>query len=126
MAEPISIHLSETVKARFWAKVEQREPNECWCWKSRTDKDGYGHFRLSGKRAQYQRVRAHRVALVIGTGEDHPDLLALHSCDNPSCVNPNHLRWGTQSHNMQDAIRRGRYYRGRQGGGVTGTHRRTE
>jgi hypothetical protein len=112
MAESIFTRLNESVKARFWDKVDKRHYRQCWEWKSRRDKDGYGHFRLSGKRSEYQRVRAHRVALVIGTGEDRPDLLALHSCDNPACVNPAHLRWGTQSENMQDALERGRFYRG--------------
>lgn len=112
MAMPISTRLNESVKARFWAKVAKGDPRKCWDWLSRCDRDGYGHFRLSGKRSEYQRVRAHRVALVIATGQDNPDLLVLHKCDRPACCNPKHLRWGTQSDNMQDAIKRGRYYRG--------------
>lgn len=70
------------------------------------DKDGY-------VKAFYQgaHTRAHRVAYCQAHGlslEDIKGQLVLHSCDNPPCCNPEHLRLGTHSDNMQDRAKRGR------------------
>lgn len=74
----------------------------CWIWKGRKDKDGYGLFDLHG-----HSVRAHRASHLLNIG-DPGDLHVLHTCDNPSCVNPNHLYAGTRSQNMQDMVNRKR------------------
>lgn len=52
---------------------------------------------------------AHVVALILATGEQPNGRQALHSCDNRRCVNPQHLRWGTQAENMEDMVKRGRW-----------------
>lgn len=53
-----------------------------------------------------KQVRVSHVALAID-GKPRPgDLWALHSCDNPQCVNPAHLRWGTELDNRKDIISR--------------------
>lgn len=82
---------------RFWANIRQCGPNECWEYQ-RTK--GYGSFRSKGRK-----WRANRLALIISSGRDEAKLHALHSCDNPPCCNPSHLRWGTHSENMQDLVR---------------------
>lgn len=46
--------------------------------------------------------------LELVTGEESDGRFALHSCDNPPCVNPAHLRWGSHADNMTDAADRGR------------------
>lgn len=51
----------------------------------------------------------HRITCFLAHGEPEPNHNALHSCDNRSCVNPDHLRWGTQLENVQDAIDRKRW-----------------
>lgn len=86
---------------RFWSYVDVRGSDECWEWKGGRSRQ-YGYFKLDGKR-----VLAHRHSFFLKHGH-LPTNNALHSCDNPPCVNPNHLRDGTQLENMQDAKQRGR------------------
>ncbi len=89
---------------RFWAKVDSRSPHECWEWQAGRHSRGYGIFYLTG----HTQILAHRLALALATGTIPEGAYALHSCDNPPCCNPNHLRWGTQAENMHDAASRGR------------------
>ena len=92
---------------RFWSKVEKSEG--CWTWTASRDPIGYGTFGFDGK------VRkAHRVAYVLAFGEIPEGHHILHSCDNPPCVNPAHLRSGTRKDNMQDALKRGRHFQANQ------------
>jgi hypothetical protein len=81
--------------------------NDCIEWHLYRNKDGYGTVSYRGKRG----VRAHRLAYVRAKGIDIDDIEGMvvrHKCDNPGCVNPDHLEIGTQKDNMQDAIARGR------------------
>ena len=70
------------------------------------DAYGYGQMFVDGKV-----VKAHRVALARHQGIDLPpaSVKCLHSCDNTRCINPEHLRWGTQQDNLNDAKRRDRF-----------------
>lgn len=90
---------------RFWAKAEVGRPNECWFWKAKTDRDGYGIHRVKGRD-----FKAHRLAYELATGES-PSVV-MHTCDSPSCCNPNHLRGGTQRQNMKDKVRKDRQAKG--------------
>lgn len=88
----------------FWAKVDKRGPNECWNWTGWKIQNGYGRMQIADKK-----VLATHVSLRLhGCQRPSDDLHALHSCDNPSCVNPSHLRWGTRTDNMRDKVSRGR------------------
>ena len=78
--------------------------NGCWIWKGGKDKHGYGY--MSGHR------RAHRVYYERANGRIPLGLCVLHKCDNPPCVNPNHLFIGTQGDNSTDKISKGRQVRG--------------
>lgn len=96
---------------RFRNLVDERGEDECWPWLA-SCKDGYGRFKISS----YETVIASRVALVLEHGVEHMDLHALHSCDNPPCCNPKHLRWGTPVDNASDKIERKRWKGGDQAG----------
>ena len=81
---------------------------DCWLWLGLKSKDGYGIYG-GGSHGRGRRTRAHRLAWEIFNGcAIPPGFLVLHSCDNPSCVNPQHLRLGNALDNAQDSITRGR------------------
>lgn len=91
----------ERLPDRFWEKVYPEPMSGCWLWGAYVDRNGYGQWRSATGKTQYP----HRSIAELKSGSR--DLYVLHSCDTPSCVNPDHLRFGTQADNMQDAIRRG-------------------
>ncbi len=107
-----SFSLRPDIVARFWAKVDVREPNDCWPWTGALGSGGYGQA-WTGRDA-FGLCFAHRVsAFVAGILDsprrESPEDEALHSCDNPPCCNPSHLSRGTRIDNVRDAIQKGRF-----------------
>jgi hypothetical protein len=92
------------LQRRFWAKVN-KIPDECWMWTSAVTGTGrcYGVFRINGLT-----YRANRVAWMLTRGPIPDGWGVLHTCDNPWCVNPDHLFIGTQKINMEDKKGKGR------------------
>lgn len=95
--------MQRTTEERFWEKVDRRGPNDCWEWTAGKKGIGYGRIRILGKLNL-----SHRYSYQLHKGEIPEGLCVLHSCHNPSCVNPNHLRVGTQQDNMDDMKKAGR------------------
>lgn len=94
--------------ARFWQHVDVGEPDECWPWRARCGRGGYGQFVLLPPEFPKKRtVVASRVAFMLVNGSE-PENLALHRCDNPPCCNPSHIYDGTHSRNTRDMVERGR------------------
>ena len=94
------------IATRFNKFFVKGSPEECWMWTGCKHPTGYGLIWAGTGKSP---ILAHRLALEIYLGRAISDgLLALHSCDNPSCVNPSHLREGTQQDNMIECIRKNR------------------
>jgi hypothetical protein len=89
------------LETRFWAKVDTS--GDCWIWTASKDRKGYGQMLVNCKPH-----RAHRLSWILHNGEIPEGGHCLHHCDNPACVNPEHLYIGSHSDNMQDMVRRGR------------------
>lgn len=90
---------------RFGKQVKFTD--NCWEWAGPTDKDGYGIFRGEFEGVAYQ--RAHRYSWALHNKQNIPKgILACHKCDNPRCVNPDHIFLGTGADNMRDKIEKGR------------------
>jgi hypothetical protein len=75
----------------------------CWEWIGGSRGNGYGAIKHEGKV-----IDTHRVSYMVYKGKIPEGLLVCHTCDNTSCVNPNHLFLGTYSDNAQDCLRKGR------------------
>ncbi len=89
---------------RFWSKVSKGD--YCWQWEAAKTPKGYGVFVHEGK-AQL----AHRLVLENG-GLSVEGKVVRHSCDNPSCVRPSHLRLGSYQDNSDDMVSKGRQAKG--------------
>lgn len=89
---------------RFWSLVD-RNPDGCWNWTGRRDKDGYG---LTGFGK-----RSHRISYQEAFTWKPGKLWVCHTCDNPGCVRPSHLFLGTALDNNRDAKNKGRHSHGK-------------
>jgi HNH endonuclease len=98
-------------KARFEAKF--RVTPGCWIWEGCKTHQGYGHFRSGMSKNP---MKAHRFSYELYVGPVPEDLIVLHKCDNPSCVNPDHLEVGTWADNAADRNYKGRQAKGEQNG----------
>lgn len=89
---------SKTTKEKFREKVGLD-----WQWLDHKNKWGYGKIRINKKT-----YLAHRISYLIYNGEIPDGMCVLHSCDNPSCVFPEHLHLGTHADNMRERADRNR------------------
>jgi len=93
-----------TLAERFWKKVSPGGSKQCWIWEGTVQSSGYGVIRNN-----YNRVLAHRVSYNIANPDENIDSkVIMHSCDNPPCVNPGHLKSGSQQDNIADMYEKDR------------------
>jgi hypothetical protein len=94
---------------RFWSKVQKTDG--CWIWTASKRHKGYGAFCYS-KNGVVVQGRAHRFMWEMVYGDIPAGMFVLHRCDNPACVNPDHLWLGTNQDNVDDMMRKGRHVSG--------------
>lgn len=92
------------VEERFWRYVNKTP--SCWEWTGSKRRFGYGSIQECGKDGRY--LQAHRLSYQMHVGPIPDGFFVMHKCDNPSCVNPDHLQIGTPRDNTQDMIAKGR------------------
>lgn len=95
-----------TYLEKFWSNVEDlfgKTKEDCWNWIGLKNKGYGGPLTINNKK-----IYAHRFSFVMNNGNIPDYLQVCHRCDNPSCINPNHLFSGTQSDNRNDSKQKGR------------------
>jgi hypothetical protein len=126
---------SHELAVRLWSKVagpwsstpeHEIGPDDHWLWLGAENEDGYGRIRR-GRRDEGL-TGPHRLVLELmdaveylpGTAPDRSDEVACHHCDIPPCMNPAHLYWATQEHNVRDMVQKRRHRWGRHRPSVSG------
>lgn len=115
---PIEYGSRENMIKYFMSKVTI-DSNGCWLCPETKGKDVRAHFYVP----EYGSIKMYRASYIIFNGPIPDDLLVRHTCDNPRCVNPEHLILGTQKDNMQDMAKRNRSARYWLGKKQTDEHR---
>ncbi len=134
----VDLSCDTTIKERFESKI-RKEPClnieslehysnlnldlECWIWTAYTDRDGYGTIGV-GPVGQKIVKLSHRVSYELYNGKIPVDMCVCHYCDNPSCVNPNHLFLGEITDNVSDRVSKKRSAFGNSNGMYTKPHTR--
>jgi hypothetical protein len=92
------------LRERFLRAVPDRPADGCWLWTRCKGRQGYGYISVEGRGR-----KATHVSIYLKTGEWPPKgMFVCHSCDNPPCVNPDHLWIGTCGDNARDMVAKGR------------------
>lgn len=112
MSSHLPIVLTDRARKRFFSSFTVGEESECWEWSGRLNHGGYGKFSIAGRY-----FVASRVSYAVHNGlHDLGGMLVCHTCDNPRCVNPNHLFLGTSLDNFWDCVKKGRVSSSSRGG----------
>lgn len=97
----------EVYAARLLSKCVIVASAGCWMWTGAINRGGYGHMKFEGRFSG-----AHRVSYATFVGNIPTGYVVCHACDNPGCINPDHLWVGTTRDNIGDAITKGRFATG--------------
>lgn len=101
--------IARSANKRFFSMFKKIKSG-CWEWQFYKDKDGYGSFSISGNCSEG--IRSNRASWILFRGKIPQGMCVLHHCDNPPCVNPDHLFLGTHKDNAIDRTRKSRGSRG--------------
>ena len=96
------------VRDRILGSIKVTEQG-CWEWQLSKHYRGYGLIKIDHKT-----TLAHRVSYETFVGSIPKGAMVIHNCDNPPCVNPEHLRCGTHRDNIDDMVAKGRSLSGEQ------------
>lgn len=109
-----------------WKKMFSKhftiENNGCWRWNGARTKKGYGIYTIG--KLRMQATKASWILFVDNKIKKGKEM--CHKCDNPRCVNPKHLFWGTRKENMADCILKGRFKPGHVPGEKNGRAKLTD
>lgn len=103
--------MKKTLESRFESQYVRVPFSGCWLWTGAIKNQfGHGAFKLGSRASKVE--YSHRQSWVMHKGPIPDGLCVCHSCDVPSCVNPDHLFLGTQADNMKDKVLKGRQLSG--------------
>lgn len=103
----MEISLEDKMRSMIFDWSEFESQTGCLIWRGKQDHNGYARIYYKG-----ETTRVSRLSIMLFKGPIPDGMLALHTCDNTSCVNPNHLYVGTHHDNNMDCVKRGRHKRG--------------
>ncbi len=101
--------MSGTLEKRFRRKLSEKRPNGCIEWLGWKNNSGYGMVRAGS--ANCGHLLAHRASYQIHFGPIPAGMVVMHVCDNKVCVNPEHLKLGSQQDNVDDMVAKDRQKR---------------
>jgi hypothetical protein len=100
---------SNTLEEYWEQRVKKSPDNSCWKFATKGDKDGYPQIQGSKVCKKANVARAHQLSYLLFRGPIPDGMFVCHKCDNPWCVNPEHLFLGSPNDNVQDMMIKGRY-----------------
>lgn len=107
--EEISARIRSSAERRLLASIDIDLRTGCWNWAKSKNKRGYGYIGVGSQKTEHKAKLAHRVSAWLFLNIDLDSALEVcHTCDTPSCVNPDHLFVGTHADNMRDMFAKGR------------------
>lgn len=101
----MSTERAPLLEERLRAHIKIASATDCWPWQGNKHPDGYGMLKIQGST-----VYTHRLAYQLYVAPLLAGQVVRHTCDNPPCCNPNHLRAGSDKDNAQDKIARRRHH----------------